>query len=278
VRTLSGATRLAAVIGSPIRHSLSPAIHNAAFAATGLDWAFVAFEVAPGAAAEALQGMRALGIEGLSVTMPHKADVAAAVDCCSDVAARLRSVNTVVRRDDGSLEGHNTDGDGLIASLRDAGVDVAGSKAVLIGAGGAGRSIALALGRCGAAEVAVVNRSADAAHFAAELAGASGRVAAAESVVDADLVVNATPVGMGANASFVPIDTSLLRRAQVVVDIVVHPRNTALLQAARAAGATTVDGVGMLVHQAALAFTLWTGQEAPVAAMRAAAEAQLEAG
>jgi shikimate dehydrogenase len=278
VRTLSGATRLAAVIGSPIRHSLSPAIHNAAFAASGLDWVFVAFEVAPGSAGEALRGMRAMGIEGLSVTMPHKADVAAAVDRCSDVAARLQSVNTVVRCDDGTLEGHNTDGDGLVASLRDAGVEVAGSKAVLIGAGGAGRSIALALGRSGAADVAVVNRSADAARFAAQLAGTAGRVAAVETVADADLVVNATPVGMGADTGGVPVDTALLRRGQVVVDIVVHPRDTAFLRAARAAGATTVDGVGMLVHQAALAFTLWTGHEAPVAAMRAAAEAQLEAG
>jgi shikimate dehydrogenase len=278
VRTLSGATRLAAVIGSPVRHSLSPAIHNAAFAATGLDWAFVALEVAPGSASDALRGMRALGIEGLSVTMPHKAAVASAVDRCSDVATRLRSVNTVVRRDDGTLEGHNTDGDGLVASLRDAGVDVAGARAVLIGAGGAGRSIALALGRGGAADVAVVNRSADAARFAADLAGAAGRVAPAESVADAGIVVNATPVGMGLDAGAVPIDTSLRGAGQVVVDIVVHPLDTAFLQAARAAGATTVDGLGMLVHQAALAFTLWTGHEAPVAAMRAAAEAQLEAG
>ena len=120
---LSGQTRLAAVIGSPVRHSLSPALHNAAFEACGLDWMYLAFDVAPGHAPDALTGMRALGIEGLSVTMPHKTDVAATVDLCTPAASRLQAVNAVLRRSDGRLEGHNTDGDGFVASLREAGLD-----------------------------------------------------------------------------------------------------------------------------------------------------------
>jgi shikimate dehydrogenase len=272
---LSGQTRLAGVIGAPVRHSLSPAMHNAAFEALGFDWAYLAFEVAPGRARDAVVGMRALGIEGLSVTMPHKTDVAFAVEGCTTAASRLQAVNTVRRVADGRLEGHNTDGDGFLASLRDAGVDPAGRRVVLLGAGGAGRALALALGRAGAAEVAVVNRSPHPAATAAGLAGPAGRVGTAADVATADLVVNATPIGMGDGAGALPLDPALLHRDQVVADIVMYPLETALLRAARAAGATAVDGLGMLVHQAALAFTLWTGATAPVAVMRAAAEREL---
>jgi shikimate dehydrogenase len=266
---------VAAVIGSPVRHSLSPVIHNAAFGAAGVDWTFLAFEVAPGAAAAALQGVRTLGIDGISVTMPHKTDVAAAVDACSPVAARLRAVNTVRRRPDGSLEGHNTDGDGFVAALREAGVEPAGRRVVLLGAGGAARALALALGDAGVADLAVVNRTPAPAERAASLAGGVGRVAAADAIADADIVINATPVGMGAGADAVPLDPALVGAGQVVVDIIVHPLDTTLLRAARERGARTIDGLGMLVHQAAIAFTLWTGQPAPVAVMRSAAERAL---
>ena len=250
-------------------------MHNAALEACGLDWMYLAFEVPPGHARDALAGMRSLGIEGLSVTMPHKTDVAMCVDGCTSAASRLQAVNTVRRRPDGTLEGLNTDGDGFLASLRDAGADPHGRRVVLLGAGGAGRALALALGTAGAAEVVVVNRTPHAAATAAGLAGLNGRVGTAADVANADLVVNATPVGMGDDAGALPVDPSLLHAGQVVADIVVHPIDTALLQAARAAGATTVDGLGMLVHQAALAFTLWTGHDAPVDAMRAAAEQEL---
>jgi shikimate dehydrogenase len=275
VPLLSGRTRLAAVIGCPVRHSLSPAIHNAAFAAGELDWAYVAFEVKPGAVPGALAGMRALGIDGLSVTMPHKTAVADAVDCRTAVAERLHAVNTVVRRADGSLQGHNTDGDGFVAALRAAGTDPAGGRVALLGAGGAGRALALALAAAGALEVVVINRSAPPAEAAAALAGPVGRVGTAADVATADLVVNATPVGMGDDRGALPLDPALLHAGQVVADIIVHPLDTALLQAARNAGARTIDGLGMLVHQAALAFTLWTGVEAPVSVMRAAAEREL---
>jgi shikimate dehydrogenase len=269
---ITGATRVAGVIGDPVRHSLSPVLHNAAFAAAGLDWVYVAFEVAEGEVPAALAGMRSLGLAGLNVTMPHKQAVADAVDWLSPEAQALDAVNTVVAHD-GRLIGHNTDGAGLIDSLRlDAGVDPAGRRCVVLGAGGAGRAVVRALAEAGAAEVLVVNRTAATGERAAALAGAVGRLGPELDVASADIVVNATPVGMGADEAL-PCDPAVLGgTGQVVVDLIYDPLETAWLAAARARGAHTVGGLGMLVYQAAHAFTLWTGVDAPVAAMRAAVE------
>lgn len=273
---ISGSTRLAAVIGAPVRHSLSPAIHNAAFRAAGLDWVYVALPVDAGRVPDALAGMRALGIGGLNVTMPHKEAVHDAMDVLDPAAAALRSVNTVVPLPDGRLAGHTTDGAGFLDALRiDEDVAVAGMCVVVLGAGGAARAVVDALARAGAAQVIVVNRSPDNGVSAAALAGSVGRAGAMSDVVAADLVVNATPIGMGTDA--MPVDPALLRAGQIVTDLVYHPLDTALLRAARAAGARAVDGLGMLVHQAAHSFRLWTGVDAPVSAMREAALAELAA-
>ena len=272
---ISGHTRVTAVIGSPVAHSLSPSMHNAAYGQLGLDWVYVAFHVAEGRAAEALDAMRLLGLAGLSVTMPHKEAVAAAVDSLDPAAAALRSVNTVVPQPDGSLRGHSTDGAGFVASLGAAGVSVSGKVVCLLGGGGAARAIADALARAGAARVDVVNRSAAGAEATAALAGSVGRVAGAPAVAEADIVVNATSVGMG--TAELPCDPALLHAGQVVADIVYHPRETALLAAARAVGAVAVDGLGMLVHQAALQQRLWHGSMPDVAVMQAAAERELAA-
>lgn len=274
--SLTGRTRVAAVIGHPVRHSLSPVIHNAAFRALELDWAYLAFEVAPGEARQALDAMRVLGIEGLNVTMPHKAEVAAAVDRLSPVAASLGAVNTVVRHGD-ELVGDNTDGDGFLAALEDDGFDPAGCRCVVVGAGGAGRAVVHALGRAGAADVAVVARRPEAAEAAAALGGRTG---GPDDVAAADLVVNATPVGMAGVTDLhherqVPFEPGLLRAGQLVVDLVYEPLMTPLLQAARKQGAAATNGVGMLLHQAALAFEQWTGQPAPLPAMSAALLAEL---
>ena len=271
---VSGTTRVAGVIGHPVRHSLSPALHNAAYAACGLDWVYVAMEVAPGQVPAALDGMRALGIAGLSVTTPHKDAAFAAVDDSSPAARAMRAVNCVQLEDGGRLIGHNTDGDGFVDSLRhDALLDPAGLRVVVIGAGGAARSVVEALARANVAEVVVINRTMLRAQDAAALAGSIGRVGTMADVTAAELVVNATSIGMGTDQS--PLDPALLRAGQVVVDLVYHPVETALLKAAIAAGARPVGGLGMLVHQAARQFRLWTGLEAPVAAMRRAAEAEL---
>ncbi|MGB8860002.1 MAG: hypothetical protein WCC60_12135, partial [Ilumatobacteraceae bacterium] len=151
---ITGATRVAAVIGSPVRHSLSPALHNAAFAQLGVDWVYTAFDVAPGRAQSAIDAMRALGLGGLSVTMPHKEAVAQSVDSLDAAAEALRSVNTVVPQADGTLKGYSTDGAGFVASLADAGVLVAGRTVCVLGAGAAARSIIDELARCGAARIA----------------------------------------------------------------------------------------------------------------------------
>jgi len=271
--SVSGSTRVAAVIGDPIAHSLSPAIMNAGFAEAGLDWVFTAFRVPAGGAGGALDAMRALGLGGLSVTMPHKADVAAAVDRCTPAAELLGAVNCVAWDGD-DLIGRSTDGDGLLLALsHDPGIDVAGRSVAVLGAGGAARSIVLALASGGAAEVLVVNRTPERAEAAVALAPGSARVAEAGEVAACDVVVNATSVGMGDGR--LPLDPALLGSHQVVVDIVYHPVTTPLLEAAAAAGARAVDGIGMLVGQAALAFTAWTGVEAPLDAMRAGALAAI---
>jgi shikimate dehydrogenase len=271
---ISGATRLAAVIGWPVRHSLSPAILNAAFAAAGVDWTFVALEVPPGQGAAAVEAVRTLGLGGLSVTMPHKAAAHAAVDEATSVAEELGAVNCVFRRGD-RLVGDNTDGAGFMDALaQDPGLDVAGLRCVVVGAGGAGRAVVRALGAAGAAEVAVVNRSPEPAARAAPLAGPAGRVGAAADVGSADLVINATPLGMDVTdggTDSLPVDADLLHEGQVVVDLVYHPLVTPLLATARARGAVAVGGLGMLVHQAGLAFRNWTGEAPPLDSMTTAA-------
>ena len=279
-------TRLVGVIGSPITHSLSPLLHNAAFAALGLGatWHSLAFEVAPGQAAEALEAMRRADISGLSVTMPHKADVVALVDECTEVAQRLNAVNCIVSTE-GVLLGTNTDGEGFVASLaRGADFTPAGRRCVVIGAGGAARAVVLALADGGASRISVLNRTPERAATAAALAGRAGSVvppgerALAEAVGSADLVVNATPFGM-AGASPARERTpwlvapQLLHEGQVAADLVYAPRPTRWLVEAAAAGARSVDGLGMLVHQAAAQLVLWTGEPAPVEAMWEAAEA-----
>lgn len=273
----SGTTRTAAVIGNPVRHSLSPPIHNAGFQALDLDWVYVAFDIAPGRAADAVAAMRTLHLGGLSVTMPHKADIAASLDRLTPQAQRLGAVNCVAW-DQGELVGHNTDGGGFVDSLElETSEPVAGRTCVVVGAGGAARAVVLALAEAGAADVAVINRTQRKAHAAAELAGDVGRVGAVADIAEAQIVVNATSVGMDgtSGAGRLPVPETSLRAGQRVCDLVYHPVETPLLAAARLSGATAVGGVGMLVHQAARQFTLWTGREAPVAAMATAASAAI---
>ena len=252
-------------------------LHNAAFEACGLDWAYLAFDVPPGEVGAALEGMRAFGIEGLSVTTPHKDDTARLVDRCSPTAERLGAVNTVVREGT-ELVGESTDGRGFVDSLRlDQGFDVAGQRCVVRGSGGAARAVVLALAEAGAGEVIVVpGRSEERAAAAATLAGTAGRVGLEAEAAGATLVVNATTLGMSGNREALPIDPELLGPGQLVVDIV-YP-TTPWVEAARGRGATAVHGLGMLLHQAAAAFRLWTGHEPPLEAMSAAALAALAGG
>jgi shikimate dehydrogenase len=267
---------VAALIGSPVAHSLSPAIHRAAFEAAGVDWSYVSFDVAAGRADGALDAMRTLGIAGLSVTTPHKEQVAECVDGLAQAAAQLRSVNTVVVEDDGRLVGHSTDGHGFVKSLEADGIDPSGIHVAVVGAGAAARSIVSALDRAGAGSIVIVNRTRSRADEVARLAPITARVAADDptsELAKADLIVNATSVGFGSDE--LPIDPSVIHCEHLVADLVYHPLDTALLRAAREAGARTFDGLGMLVQQAALQQHLWLGHMPDVRAMRAAAEAEL---
>ena len=247
-------------------------MHNAAFAALGLDWVYLACEVAPGAVGAALAGMRALGLGGLSVTIPHKAAALEEVDEATEAARAIGAVNTVVPAGDGRLRGENTDGGGFLASLAEEGFDPAGRRCAVLGAGGAARAVVHALAGAGAAEVVVVNRTPERGQETAALAGARGRLGAAADVGSVDLVVNATPLGLaGGDPAQLPVDPDVFRAGQLLVDLVPNPAVTPLMRAAAARGAEVAGGLGMLVHQGALAFELWTGRPAPVEVMRAAA-------
>ncbi len=264
---ISGRTTLAAVIGSPVRHSLSPVIHNAGFAALGLDWVFAAFEIERGGGGAAVAAMRALGLGGMSVTMPLKSDVIAGLDRLDPTAARLDAVNCIAWDGD-ELVGYNTDGAGFVDGLADdLGVTPSGRTFGVVGAGGAARAVISALGDAGAASVLVVNRSDERAQIAASMAGPVGRVAVPSELAAVDVIVQATPVGMGDGR--LPFDLHLLT-GQVVVDLVYEPSETPLLSAARELGLATANGVSMLVHQAAHAFRRWTGEDPPVEQMRRA--------
>jgi shikimate dehydrogenase len=271
---ITGVTAVVGVIGNPIAHSLSPLLHNAAFKALGRDWVSVAFAVPQGKTADALAGMRALGLRGLSVTMPHKEEAAARVDRLSATAAALGAVNCIVA-EGGALVGENTDGAGFVESLRrGAGFEPDGRRCLVLGAGGAARAVVRALADAGAAEIVVVNRDPGRAERAAALGGRAGRTGTPADAGAVDLVVQATPAGMrggGAEDVRPAVAGAGLAAGQVAADLVYAPLETPWLRAAAAAGATTVGGLGMLVHQAALQLALWTGEDPPLPAMWAAA-------
>jgi shikimate dehydrogenase len=273
---VGGSTRTVGIIGWPVSHSLSPAIHNAAFAALGLDWVYVPLPVHPLQLLAALTGLGALRFAGANVTMPHKAAVAALIDDLSEDAHRLHAVNTIVFDGD-RLRGENTDAPGFERFLRlDAGFDPSGRAALIFGAGGAGRACALALARGGAASIVVAAREpARVADVAAAIDGFGTAVHAVafDDAVDvhADLIVNATPLGVRQETLPMPP----VERGTLVVDLLYHPAITPLQVQARSGGAVAFGGIGLLLHQAALSFELWTGQQPPLEVMSAAALAAM---
>lgn len=284
---ITGRTTVVGVMGYPVAHSLSPPMHNAAFAALGLDWVYVPFAVAPADVPAAISGLAALGVRGVNVTIPHKHAVIATLDHVTPAARALGSVNTIVFGANGRV-GHSTDGPGFLRGLTARGTDVAGSRAVVLGGGGAARAVVGALATAGAHAITVAARTPERARELPALAAAlaPGGVAvvvrswseAEEAVRAADVVINATSIGMaGHDPEGMPTPASWLTPGQVVYDLVYTPRETAWLRAAAARGCQTVDGVTMLVHQGAEAFTLWTGVPAPVDVMTAAVLAHLGA-
>jgi shikimate dehydrogenase len=275
---IAGTTRIAGVIGWPVDRSLSPAIHNAAYAAVELDWAYVPLAVPPDGLAPAIEGLAPLGFAGANVTMPHKTEAAALIGDLTEDARLLRAVNTIVVRGD-DLEGHNTDVPGFARFLeRDVGFDPAGKTALLFGAGGAARACALALARAGIDRLTVVARNeatTGGIRVIATKAGVPLDVIAPKDAADRrfDLVVNATPVGRDPEPEHVVLPD--LDVGVVVVDLLYDPPVTTLQQRAKEAGAKAFGGLGHLLEQAALSFELWTGTPAPLEVMSAAAVAVL---
>jgi shikimate dehydrogenase len=278
-----------ALLGHPVGHSLSPFMHNAAFKALGLRAAYSLLDVQPGDIPRTLEDLRAKKFGGLNVTIPHKEAAyrfLAAKHALSDTAQLLHSVNTVVFRPDGSLLGDNTDAPGFLDALKEAfRTTPRGKRILVLGCGGAGRALALVCAMQGAASIAVadLNLAARRRLLLALRQAAPGLPVAGLSLDraraaarDCDLIIHATPVGMH------PGDPSLLppesfRKGQIVFDLIYNPAVTPLLATAKAAGARTANGLGMLLHQGARAFRLWTGRKPPVPAMRAALEKALKA-
>ena len=269
-----------AIVGDPVEHSLSPVMQNAAFESAGLKWEMIPVRVPAGGGVNAIDRVRAGEFAGLAVTMPLKEEAARSVDDLDAASTRLRSVNTVVGISSGQARGLSTDGAGFINSLVAQGIALSGARVHILGAGGAARSIVAALGAIDGCEITISNRTHSAAEAAAELSSGAQAVVVddlPDAVASADIIVNTTSVGMSSDIDSgpVPLPVELIASHHVVADIVYHPLTTALLSSAAFRGAQTVDGLGMLVHQAVLQCEAWTGFSPDPVAMRSAAEAEL---
>ena len=275
--SISPKTKVFALIGNPVSHSMSPAIHNAAFMELNIDSLYVAFQVED--VKSAMAGMRALdNFKGMSVTIPHKIEVMQYVDEIPDVDRHIGSINTVVK-EEGKLIGFNTDGPGALKAIVDAGVELAGKKVLMLGAGGAARAIAFTLAKQGGIdELVLLDINEDFLNNLTEdlrngteatiTPGMLNPAAIEEHMGSADLIVNCTPVGMHPkeDASLVP--EALFRPGQVVFDVVYNPLETKLLRQARAKGLTVIQGVEMFINQAILQFERFAGADAPEELMR----------
>jgi shikimate dehydrogenase len=273
---ISGQTRLTGILGGTdqVKLSLSPAIHNAAFKDLQMDWVYLPFGCEPEDLEATIRGLAAAGVRGMNVTMPHKVPAMAVMDEIMPSALGIGALNTIEVRG-GRLIGHNTDGDGLIRFLDwDVGVTLPASRALVIGTGGSARAAVAALGAAGVAHLCVLARDAGRAEDLRAVANNVPFEAAdlkddpAHWVAQADVIINATPVGQANEPAVIPTDA--IPRSAVLVDLVYRPPVTPLIQAARDRGAIAHSGLGMLLHQAAISFEIWTGAEAPMEAMSAA--------
>ena len=269
---------VAAIIGYPVSQSLSPAMHNAIFRQRKLDWSYVAMEVREEALPGIMQTLSSTSLLALSVTMPHKEAIFEILDNAStsfgeiDESARAaRSVNTIAISG-GRLIGSNTDGDGCCNAIGQTGVDIAGSRVVVVGAGGTARAIVATLARRGASDVAVINRTESRAQDVIASTNVA-RIGTVDDIANASILINATSVGMGNQET--PVDATRLHSDLAVLDAVYHPLETTLLRDAKRAGAKTVDGLWMLVHQGALQQLAWFKEIGDVQLMRQAAVDEL---
>ncbi len=271
---ISGKTQLLALVGQPVSHSLSPRMHNAAFDADGLDFVYVCLDVDPDSLHEAVRGAVALKLRGFNVTMPHKRAMVRLVDELDEGARISGAVNTVVI-EGSTLYGYNTDGGGMVMACREAGIELSGRRAVILGAGGAAAAIAVAFDEAGIDGLHVVNRNPDHALELKEKLRAAGVQtveahpldALDKTLAQAEVIVNTTPLGMK-EGDPLPIPEEYLEEGRAICDVVYSPgRQTPLVQRARERGVPVVAGDRMLLYQGVLAQKLWTGREPNVKAM-----------
>ncbi|HBX22304.1 MAG TPA: shikimate dehydrogenase [Desulfotomaculum sp.] len=280
---INGKTKVYGIIGHPVEHSFSPAMQNAAFKETGLNNIYVPFCPAPGQIEAAVAGIRALGLAGVNVTVPYKEAVMPYLDELTEEAVLCGAVNTIINRQS-RLTGHNTDGTGFICDLRaSCNYEPARGSALILGAGGSARAVTVSLAKAGCRELALVNRNWERAQsLAADVTAATGvtvhvfswqpgQAELAEFARRAGLLVNCTPVGMsGKPGADLPLPAALPGPGQLAYDLVYNPPRTPFLLQAAKNGARTANGLGMLLHQGAIAFTAWTGLQAPLEVMRQA--------
>ncbi len=270
---------LVGVLGYPVAENPTGVMQEAAFNAIGLNWRYLNIEVKPADLADAMRGVRAFGMKGINLTIPHKVAVMPYLDEVAPDAQVIGAVNTV-RREGDRLIGENTDGKGFLRGVRqDAGVDPRGKRVVMLGAGGAARAIATELALAGAAEILVINRTPERGQtMVADLKKNTGANVAFEVwrgtyrvPADVDVFVNATSIGLYPDVDALPdVDLSGAQSGMLVCDVVFNPPETRLLQAAKAQGLPVLDGLSMLVYQGVIGFELWTGREAPESVMKAA--------
>lgn len=277
---ITGRTKVIGIFGYPVEHSFSPIMQNRAFAAAKLDYCYVPFPVAPDEVEKAVSAIRALGMRGVNVTIPHKEAVLPYLDVLSVDAEIIGAVNTIVNYD-GRLTDFNTDGLGFLEAMRvEAGQTPNDKKVTLIGAGGAARAVAVQMALAGAKEIRIINRNIVRANQIKALLDAKTSCVTKtmpliskefpDTMRDTDILINTTPVGMYPDINAAPVvDPQLLHSGMLVCDLVYNPQETSLLKAARNKGIATLPGLGMLLYQGALAFKLWTDQDAPVELMKA---------
>jgi shikimate dehydrogenase len=269
---------LVGVFGDPVDENPTIVMHEAAFKAKGLNWRYQNVRVKPDGLPAAMQGMRAMNFKGINLTIPHKMAVIQHLDRITPEAAMIGAVNTVVRQGD-ALIGTNTDGKGFLLSLRQAGIDPAGKRVVFLGAGGAARAVSVELALAGASHITVVNRTTHRGDDLATLLNARTKTPATFTwwlgdysvPANTDIVVNATSVGLHPNIGDRPgVNMDSIGAGMWVCDVIPNPPRTRFLIEAAARGAKTLDGLGMLVYQGAIAFTIWTGIDAPIDVMKQA--------
>ncbi|MCC7451436.1 MAG: shikimate dehydrogenase [Anaerolineae bacterium] len=277
--SIDGQTQLVGIIGWPVAHSLSPAMHNAAFAYAGFNWRYVPLPVRPEHLREAIKGMAALGFRGVNVTVPHKVDIIPLLDSVTDAVRVVGAVNTIrVDRNTGKLEGLNTDMTGFLADLAANNIHVSkDTRVIILGAGGAARAVASGVVRSGA-QVTLVNRTFSTAQTAAMFIQSSWSATnitavpldkLAEAARDAALIVNTTSAGMWPDVESTPWPEGVpFPKTATLYDTVYRPLKTRLMRDAEKAGLRVVGGIGMLVYQGAAAYEVWTGKQAPIDVMK----------